>query len=474
MDTNFSLRNVNIIKNDSVEAKSANKAESANFSDAVIDGTSTNQAELLKDIQGAMNTKDNVFIKTEKGIIKIDKDKVPEVLAGLIDKLSKRDEYKVSGISLDKGTNEFKVSFAATPAGERAGAINDLSDNYKKAVGAAGKEYSEEIRSALKIADPAKRAEALQQATTKFETFKLKADEGYIKDLKAANDKFLDTVKTSDPKHYPEIKKAADENINSRINAVNAYTKGFTQALQVRCDFMIDAANMKNPQQSKAAFADANNDFANSIDKTRDKYYSSLETADSKYSSDFNRIVHPVNNADAQRTASINGLSDNYKKAVLGAGKEYSQEISSALKITDPAKRSEALQKATTKFETFKTNADEGYIKDLKAANDKFLDAVKTIDPEHYPAIKRAADENINSRANAINTYTTGFVQSLNIRCDFLINAANMKNPQQSKKAFAETSNDFNDNIDRHRNNYYSSLEAADNKYASGLNTLVQ
>jgi hypothetical protein len=473
METNFSLRNVNIVKNDSKEAKAVKEADRNNFSDAVIDGTNTDQAELLKDVEGAMNSKDNVFIKTDKGIIKIDKEKVPEILAGLKEKLSKKDEFKVTGIGLDTGTNEFKVNFNTTPAGERTEAINDLSASYKKAVGEAGKDYNQEISNALKITDPEQRSAALQKAAEKFETFKKTADEGYIKGLKAANDKFLDTVKTKDPAHYPEIKKAADENINSRINSVNTYTNSFNQALRLRSDFLTDAANIKDPLKRKTAIAEANNDFASSIDKNRNSYYNSLETTDSKYSATVSNLLHPVNTADDQRKDSINEVTGNYKKAVGEAGKEYNQEIKDALKITNPEQRSAALEKAAAKFETMVKKADDVYIKDLKAANDKFLDTVKTKDPAHYPEIKKAADENINSRITAINSYTKDLGQELRIRSDFLADAANIKDPLKRKAALADTNTDFNNNIGKIREGYYSSIERTDSKYALDLNIVL-
>jgi hypothetical protein len=473
MDTNFSLRNVNIIKSDSGEAKSVKKADSANFNDAVIDGTNTNQAELLKDVEGAMNAKDNVFIKTDKGIIKIDRDKVPEVLASLKEKLLKKDEYKVTGIGLDSVSREFKVSFK-TPDGERSETIHEARKKANQALGEGNKEYNQEVSNALKIADPGKRSDALQKAADKFKGAIQKVNEGLIGEIKAANDKYLEIVKANDPKHFPEIKKAADENTSARINAIGEANNNDIKAVQIHSEFTKAAGDIANPHKRQAALNSATTDFNNSIDTSIKANKQTVANADSKFSIALENVKTEVSKAPEHRSEAIHDARKKANQALGEGGKLYDQEISDALKIADPGKRSDALQKAADKFKGTIQKVNEGLIGEIKAANDKYLEIVKVNDPKHYPEIKKAADENTSARIDAVGNANNNDIKAVQGLTDKTRTAADIASPQKRQAALNSANADFSNNLDTSIKANKLAVDKADSKFKEEIKNIIK
>src|SRR5436305_13993587 len=99
-DLNVNVFNVNILKGK--EAKKINAAPKS-LNDNIVDlNTTSSREEIAKDVQGAIDSGKDVFFKTEQGVVKIPKEKVPQLLTDLRDKLKNAD-YNIEGFTLNKG-----------------------------------------------------------------------------------------------------------------------------------------------------------------------------------------------------------------------------------------------------------------------------------------------------------------------------------------------------------------------------------
>jgi hypothetical protein len=470
METNFTYRNPNLLNKDSAEAKTVKAADKKDFSDAVIDGTNKNQEELLKDIEGAIHTEENVFIKTDKGIIKIDKDKVPEALADLREKLSKNEEYKVTGIGLDLSKNEFKVSFAAAPEAKRWECIDAANTKRVESGSKAMKEYNKDVSSALKIENPDQRKAALEKAENKFDTAIKKGNDLFIKDIKAANTTFVNDAQRHDPEHLPQIKKDIAEYMDSTIKAVKQNFQELKAAIHTHSECTIAAANISDPETRLKALAKANSDYNDhTIDKIQENYGSAIEKADTKVgiriTFDKGGIIAANKKSDSRRAEDIDEADTKRNEAGNKANREYNQEILSAIKITDPVKRLAALQTASTKYETAIKKGNDEFIADIAKANSTFLERIQAVDPENFGKIKQDIDNNQNEVTKAINQNTTDLTQNIETYAGKVKEGCLIKNPKDRETALDKAKDNYNNNLtDIIQQTYYHATGKADNK----------
>jgi hypothetical protein len=472
METNFSLRNFNYSKNEK-ENKTVDAADKKNFNDAVIDGTNTNQDELLKDVEGAINSKQSVFIKTDKGIIKIEKEKVPEALAGLKERLSKKEEFKLSGIGIDGPSKEFTVNFSKTPESKRTEAIAEARQQANNAGTAAYNIFKKERNEAMQLTDPVQRSDALEKASTNFQNALEKSNNVYVSALKTANSEFLKRVETEDPKHYPDIKKASEENLNSRVEAANNDTKGMQKAIQKYTSAVEGSFNIKNPQERASAQEKAISDLKKENKASLDQNDQTVDKANNKFNlviiSERDGVSAAAKKEDAQRAEGISAAREKANQSGTVAYKEYKQEIKDALQISDPDKRTAAVDKAMLKFQAAIQKSNDNYISDIKKANDTFLENVKVTDPDHYAAIKKAADENISSRIEAANNDTSTMVQAIKKYGYTVAAAADIKNPNERETAMQNASAELKKANKASMAQNDQTVEKAEGKYNIGL-----
>jgi hypothetical protein len=472
METNFSFRNYTTVKKDSAEAKTVKEAGKKDFSDAVIDGTNTNQAELLKDVEGAINTGENVFIRTDKGIIKIDKDKVPEVLTALKEKLAKNEEYNVTGIGLDRNLHEFKVDFKKAPEAVRSDAIYDADVKKGEAGSKAHVEYNREIKSALKISDPEKRAEALNKAGEKYEAGIKKANDGFIADLKTINSKYLEEVKKKDPENYEEIKEDIGIYLTEAEKAINQNTSDLTQAIKTHVEAKNSASNIQDPKEREVALKKATDDHNDAIvNVIRPGFISTMEKIDNNFgiqvTYDKGGLAAANSKADTGRIDALNEANTKKNETGSKANKEYNADIAEALKISDPAKRAEALNNAGTKFKDTIQKVNDQFITDVKAANQKYLDDVKSADPEHYPHIKLEVENYIGETEKAVKMNNSDILNAINTHVEAKIAAGNITDPKERAAAVHKATTDYSDKmVNNIRVSYNKAIETADNKFS--------
>jgi hypothetical protein len=242
-----------------------------------------------------INEKTNVFIKTEKGIIEIDTEKIPQFLRLLREKLSLKESYRVTGIGLDTSINEYKVNFTESLIAEGKDAIreadqiiikdnpnsfNNHENNAELQITAetteeeetitlasrkAKREYDFAVRDALQIIDLLKRSEALQKSAENFETSVNKSGKEFIREIKKESTIYLNYIQAIDPVNFEEIKKAVEENIRFRENAVNSSNNASIQAIQVHIDSVKAAAPINDLHERETVLTKANNDLNNKL-----------------------------------------------------------------------------------------------------------------------------------------------------------------------------------------------------------------
>jgi hypothetical protein len=391
--------------------------------------------------------KANVFTKTYQGISKIETEKISGFLNLLREKLAANEEYKVSGIGLDTSTNEFKVNFPKSLVAERKGAISEAEKMIIKAENTAVKEFELEIKNALQE----NRSEDLQMAAANFAMSIQKASQEFINYIKKANTDYLKNIKSVDPGHYREIKKAGRENINFREHALNRSIYALAQTIQIHIDNIKAATNLKNTQVRETVFTKAYAAYYNNIDKIQKDYDKYVEKADSKFSSvlayEKTEVVEAEIKADLQSKNEIQKDEQTINIAACKAKKEYDLEIRNALQFSDQEKRSKALQKAGNNFEISVQKAGKKFIRDIKQENKIYLENIQSMDPLHYPEIKKTVEENTRFRENAVISSNNASAQAIKIHIGYLKAAANLINPEEREPAIIKANTDLNNKL---------------------------
>jgi hypothetical protein len=135
-EMNVPSYNINTLSIMDVKAREAKKIDAAPkvLDDNIVDMTGkTDNATMAKDVQGALDSKKDVYFKTNNGIVKIPKGEVQGFLNDLKSKLLDGN-FEVGGFNLYKDKNQLEVVVKekVKPIAPEIQSAKDLGDGYQK------------------------------------------------------------------------------------------------------------------------------------------------------------------------------------------------------------------------------------------------------------------------------------------------------------------------------------------------------